>query len=187
DALEDAHRERVHDAETRDEDRGRSERVEEPEDLAERIADRAADRVDRRRLESQLAGHGLEGGPGRRRLTRREPDRERIRTEDAEPRRVRPADEDGLAGSTRQPARDDPGDPQVGGCTVAESETHRVAETEAEPIGDAPWHEDRPAAVQAVQAGSAVAGVEVEPAVGEQVAADDRRRIEADPLVRGAE
>ena len=56
DALEDVHRERVDDAEGRDDDRDDRQRVEQAEDAAERGVDGARDAVERVRLEGQVTG-----------------------------------------------------------------------------------------------------------------------------------
>ena len=56
DALEDVHRQRVDDAERGDDDGDDRERVEQPEDPAERVVDGALDPVERRRLEGEVRG-----------------------------------------------------------------------------------------------------------------------------------
>ena len=188
DALEHVHRERVDDAERRDDDRDEGERVEQAEDTVERLADRALDPPQGHRLQGQRAGRVVERGAVRGGGGRAEAHGERIRTRDAESLGVGPADDHRLA----RP----PGQRPFGDADDAQRDDRAVGRGGRQDVADGAGRRARrcpsgtmtaPPASSAARAADAVADDEPEPAVGGEIGADHRRAVGPDAVEREVE
>ena len=189
DPLEDVHRERVDDAQRGDDDRDDRQRVEQPEDSAERGIDGARDTIERIGFEGQRPGRLLAAEAGH---PPRGPARSGSRRR---PRRRR------RAGSSRRSSRRaPPRPPRPGSVRSAIAATRRSSDLPLPSVIEkmlptpsfsrsaSARGQDRPASlVERGQRILAVAGQDPQPPVLEEVLSDDGRGVRPDALERHLE
>ena len=180
DSLPGVHRERVDDAEAGDDDGGERQQVEQAEHAVERVAAaprrrarpgrrsaRAGWRGRRRRPMAAAAWPGRTG-------SRRRPRRARRAVEG-----IRPADQRRLAGPARETSGRRSRPPLSSTGPVAVATTIDVAHPDAHALGPRRGRITAPPASIAAEGGVPVARCKREPAVGREVGAADRDRVQA--------